>query len=194
MLPMHITIFCIPSPGKLHATLYLWMDGCYGIDTKSGSIPVNGPNRCRYSSGCWFLACLVRYACLRLLRGRKEGFPPPPPSQEKKPVGNLHFIAFHWVAVEIVVVTPTAGIPFSTSRSWCTWLVGGGDARRMPVRLCWRVCLGWGLGAGRLVRRWRMDWRTFHWRFFGEPPEGRGGDSKDNDENGYDDDGCHCTA
>lgn len=97
---------------------------------------------------------------------RKERrIPAPTPLTRKKPVGNLHFIAFHWVAVEIVVVTPTAGIPFSTSRSWCTWLVGGGDARRMPVRLCWRVCLGWGLGAGRLVRRWRMDWRTFHWRF-----------------------------
>lgn len=99
MLPMHITIFCIPSPGKLHATLYLWMDGCYGIDTKSGSIPVNGPNRCRYSSGCWFLACLVRYACLRLLRGRKEGFPPPPPSQEKSRLETCtssHFIGSRW--------------------------------------------------------------------------------------------------
>lgn len=75
------------------------------------------------------------------------------------------------------------------------YMVGWG--RRRETDACASVLAGlFGVGVGSRAAGEAMadGLADVPLAFFGEPPEGRGGDSKDNDENGYDDDGCHCTA
>lgn len=67
----------------------------------------------------------------------------------------------------VVVVLPRweeGAKPFSTSLSCFADLDGGGESRRTPVRLFWRLDTSERPVKRREARR--IDWRTSHWRFF----------------------------